>query len=361
MVIDEQFQFCAEISRENGTRIDDCPLDIDWEPAVEWTHFESIRDRSLSPDSFLGTAAIEPVWVEELGEPHVAAFRVKIEAPDSDEFTVREFPKGYFQRAVERATRELTREGRLHEGEAFTHKVCAFPLGRVGSSEETVPERSPFAVHRTASTLLMAQRSLDDYRTASVLLNDDQDNSSDISVFLDPQILSQVEELALASGANETGGILIGHLCSDPRSKELFLHVTAQIPAAHTEATSTMLAFTADTWTAVRDALDLRRSGEIWLGWHHSHPVREWCKKCPPESRKVCPLRENFFSEDDVHLHRTVFPRAYSIALVVSLVDDETKFSMFGWREGAVKPRAFHVLEHNDELMSSFSAIVSST
>ena len=80
------------------------------------------------------------------------------------------------------------------------------------------------------------------------------------------------------------------------------------------------------------------------LGWWHSHPVREWCKDCAPERQQVCKMASDFFSAHDHALHRTVFPRAYSIALVANdAVMGDVTFSAFGWREGLLESRGFHI------------------
>ena len=53
----------------------------------------------------------------------------------------------------------------------------------------------------------------------------------------------------------------------------------------------------------------------------------------------------DFLSEPDRVLHRTVFPRGYSVALVVNLITAaEHTYSLFGWREGLLQTRGFHRL-----------------
>jgi hypothetical protein len=163
-------------------------------------------------------------------------------------------------------------------------------------------------------------------------------------LFIPQRVLAEAKALSKEAGAKETGGILIGHLGRDSQLPEIFAQVTAQIPARHTEASLTSLTFTSETWTAVRNALDLRRKGELMLGWWHSHPVREWCKDCSAESQKACAMAVDFFSAHDHALHRTVFPRAYSVALVVNdLSENDATFSMFGWRRGLLESRGFHL------------------
>ena len=60
----------------------------------------------------------------------------------------------------------------------------------------------------------------------------------------------------------------------------------------------------------------------------------------------MCTAANPFFSVEDVHLHATCFPSAHQVALLVS---DSTAAggltsSMFGWFQGQVVPRGFHVL-----------------
>jgi len=51
-----------------------------------------------------------------------------------------------------------------------------------------------------------------------------------------------------------------------------------------------------------------------------------------------------FFSSQDEALHRTVFPKAFSLALVVSeIAEDDRRIALFGWRRGRVEQRGFHI------------------
>ena len=56
-------------------------------------------------------------------------------------------------------------------------------------------------------------------------------------------------------------------------------------------------------------------------------------------------MASGFFSAQDRALHRAVFPRAYAVALVVNqIAEQEQTFSLFGWRQGLIQARGFHVL-----------------
>ena len=153
------------------------------------------------------------------------------------------------------------------------------------------------------------------------------------------------EALTLEAGSAETGGILIGHLYKDASLPEIAVVVTAQIPARHTVSKTTKLTFTAETWTAVQAALDLRRSGEKMVGWFHSHPSFAFCNpECPPERRATCALQKPFLSGDDLLLHRAVFAKAWQVALLCNNADAGLEFALFGWRHGLVQRRGFTLL-----------------
>jgi hypothetical protein len=94
----------------------------------------------------------------------------------------------------------------------------------------------------------------------------------------------------------------------------------------------------------VQAAIDLRRAGEMMLGWWHSHPSFAFCNaECPAERRRVCALQKPFLSNDDLVLHRTIFPKAYHIALLANNADAGLEFTLFGWSSGTVRARGFHI------------------
>ena len=105
------------------------------------------------------------------------------------------------------------------------------------------------------------------------------------------------------------------------------------------------LTFTERTWTDAQGVLDLRGGDEQWCGWWHRHPVASWCRNCTPEKQRVCRLASDFFSEHDRQVQRAVFSRAHNVALVFNDVAfTDSSFSLFGWREGDIHPRGFHLI-----------------
>jgi proteasome lid subunit RPN8/RPN11 len=310
---------------------------VDWEPAREWAEFSAIRRGLLSADEAGRVCTVQPLWHTTLGEPYLQGFRISVRTNETIE-TATDFTKAYFRPLAKQAASLLMKKGILKKGERFKFLAAAFP--RQEKAQET-PKFS-FTTEEVTPGLTIREASL------AAFVGDSATHGNvdavDMPLFVPQRILEEAKGLSKAAGAKETGGILIGHLLRDASAREVFAEVTAQIPARHAEAELTKLKFTPQTWTDVRAALELRRRDEIMLGWWHSHPVREWCKGCSKESQQACTMAVDFFSAHDHALHRTVFPRAYSIALVVNdLAGELATFSLFGWRRGLLESRGFNV------------------
>jgi proteasome lid subunit RPN8/RPN11 len=129
-------------------------------------------------------------------------------------------------------------------------------------------------------------------------------DDDDLPVFIAQALIEQAVERVITADTLETGGILLGRLHRDVNlSDGVFLEITAQIPARHTEEREMQVTFTQQTWAAARDALALRRSDEQIIGWFHSHP--DFCARCAPEKRAACALSGIFFSSADCSLHHS--------------------------------------------------------
>ena len=142
----------------------------------------------------------------------------------------------------------------------------------------------------------------------------------------------------------ETGGFLLGHLRRARESGDVFVEITDYVPAAHTERHPTRLVFSPETWRHVRGVIELRNLGELLCAWLHSHP--NFCARCPAEARARCAYRLPFFSEEDVDVHASCFPRAWQSALLVSDVGEpERRLTCYGWRGGIVVERGLNAFE----------------
>jgi hypothetical protein len=232
------------------------------------------------------------------------------------------------------------KRGELKAGDTFLYRVRALP----GDARDAAPPRCR-ATTVVLGALDVAESALVDSLAGTTVLGEAE--AGDLPMVVPRDVLDEMSTLARAAGPREVGGILLGRLYRDPASRELFAVVTTQLPALEAKGELTRLEFTPAAWAAVADLMRRRATDELPLGWWHYHPAHLWqCRNCPEERRRACPLARGFFSDEDRLLHRTVFPRAYTLALVVSSISDaEHRVACFGWRNGRVEARALHVAE----------------
>lgn len=335
MVLRNPYRYVAEASDREGQRLGELVLEPDFAPAAEWSHWEGVR-RGLPARAHHGPGVVEPVFDDALGPPYLEGFRVRLDDTDS-QHTPPLLPWRYFQPAVEAAASRLVQDGRLQDGESFVYRVCAFPIP--GAKRPSAPA----VIDEPPAPLALEPVPLAPRQLGATRLGQNAWNPADYPIFVRPGVLAGATELARAAGERETGGILIGHLCRDPHSAEIHAEITAQIPARRAEAGHAHLSFTPETWSAVSDALALRRRNEVWLGWWHSHPF--FCRRCDPARRRLCALSRPFFSRDDCELHRAVFDAAFSVALLLSdLGEAMLRYDWFGWRQGIIAARGCYRL-----------------
>lgn len=349
-MLKNNYRFLLELFSPDSSLVGRSPLEVDWEPALECAEFEAMRLGQLPPVYRETNCTLEPLWHERLGEPLVAGFRfafspiVNPGAEAATSFFSNPVGTDYFRVAVAAAAGKLQQGGVLTTDEKISFQVSAFAQSEAQSDNEQAGRNTlVFETEDIAQTLTLQPASLPAARALASATGERAEEL--LPVFVSASLLDEIAELSRSAGEKETGGILIGHLHSDENEAEIFATVTTQLPAQHTEAELMKLTFTSETWTEVRHALGLRGQDEIMLGWWHSHPARAWCKDCSVESQRQCQYARAFFSTHDRALHRTMFPRAYSLALVVNDVGfAPANFSLFGWKDGAILERDFYVV-----------------
>jgi Prokaryotic homologs of the JAB domain len=332
------YHFALALYGPDATSVGTAPATHDWTLAQEWTRFHYQRRGELPLDAN-EDACVLPLWNHQLGEPYCRGYRVEISRPGQRPVSA-DFPVTHFAVSARQAASLFIERQELREGERYSYLLLAYPAPKESAAEDglSVTNASPRMPVGDASLEALRARA----EPAGV------EDGDDMAVFVSRQVLREAEAQTAAERGTETGGILVGMLWRDKAAGEIFAEVTAQVPAEHSRGTSVKLTFLPETWAAADAALRLRGRGETYLGYWHSHPVREWCKarECAIEKQKTCPLGKDFFSEDDEAVMRAAFPRAYSIALVANdTAFSPLTFSLFGNREGTFQPRGFCVLE----------------
>ncbi|PWU21221.1 MAG: hypothetical protein C5B50_02220 [Verrucomicrobia bacterium] len=345
MTTRQPHRYVMELFKRNGAALGQVPVVADWEPAWETARFAALRRFPIATIGPGAVAELRPVWHTDLGAPFVGAVEVALQLPGVGEVSC-QVPTTYFKSFAGAASAPFVGKGLLKSGEYFNYRIAAF----ANPPEPPMnPQRKPrFQIEEVSEPLPIRAASLNDFNKRSSAVG--EQNESDIRVFVSKQVVAETEQLARAAGGLETASILVGHVHRDPGG-ELFLEVTAQIHARYAEATATKVSFGPETWDAVSHALALRGKNEQWLGWWHLHPSSAWCNpKCAPEERAKCPLQRSFFSSDDCDVHRTVFPKAFQVALLITSTDAGLRHAMFSWRNGLIVQRGFHILATNGEL-----------
>jgi proteasome lid subunit RPN8/RPN11 len=328
-----------ELRKRDGTPLGQVPVAADWEPALEAARFSALRRFQIDAIGADAVAEFKPAWHETLGEPYVGATEVVLQLPGIGDLSCR-VPNSYFKSLASAASTPYVENGALKAAEHFDYFVTAFPSP---PPRTTAPERERFTIQEVATPLPIKSSLLDEFyaRSYECGVSDGQD----IPVFIPQKVLDEAEELTRRSPAVEVAAVLIGHAHRDRAGGDLFLEVTAQIPARNPQGTATAVTFGPETWTAVRAAMALRDGHEQMVGWFHSHPASTWCNaKCPPEARAKCLLQRTFFSADDCAVHRTVFSKAFCIALLLTNTDTGLQRAVFSWRHGVIVQRAFHII-----------------
>lgn len=321
------YRFALEHSTHEGRALGRAFVEPDFQPVREWAYFEAVRRGRLPLVTAQAGGAVEPIWSEE-GPPLCKGIRI----------LGSELSNGYFfELACERAAAYVA-TGELDPGESFHYRVLAHPAE---PGDTLPPALLEFDAEPLAEAVELAARPLAELEAASTQVG--EQDPLDAPVLVAESVLREARALAEQAGEVEAGGVLIGHLHRDAGGTEVIAEVVAQLPARHAEADGTSFAFTPETWAAADAALALRGADERILGWWHSHP--NFCRTCPDGRRRACSFARPFFSREDGHLHRTCFPQAWQLALLVSdLPDDGWTPALFGWREGRIVERGYRTL-----------------
>ena len=339
-------RYVAEILTEGATPLATVPLDrLDWVPAIECAHFAQLRKGAVVPSAALCEATICPAWDGAAGAPYVAHFDVAFKAADvrSDPIALQ-----YLAGPVQVAVSALVKAGKIEAGQKYRWRLCAYHAARAARTPSSHEE--PFRVEETSTPLPQpAPRSLPDLLARAQLCGPPPvaNGPAEFPVFVAAHVLQEAAATAIAGGAHEAGGILLGRLARDRACGDLLLEVTAQVPAREAIADDASLRFTPETWKAVHGAIRLRRLNEQIVGWYHSHPAALWlCRNCGPEQRALCPSNRAFFSTMDIGFHRTAFQAGHNVALLLSFhADPQPRFDLFGWRGGLVAGRDYYTIE----------------
>ncbi|MCI0360662.1 MAG: hypothetical protein L0211_19470 [Planctomycetaceae bacterium] len=113
----------------------------------------------------------------------------------------------------------------------------------------------------------------------------------DLPIFVDLDVLADMEDHALSDTSVELGGVLLGQTCTDDAGRP-FIVVTDSLRAQHYESTKGSFTFTHDTWSAITRERDDFPAELAMVGWYHTHP--DWGVFLSGMDMFIC---DNFFNK----------------------------------------------------------------
>jgi hypothetical protein len=187
-------------------------------------------------------------------------------------------------------------------------------------------------------------------------------NDAESLVFYTATALEKLERFARKGESLdppvETGAVLLGVLCSSPRSGDMFCVVEDAIEASETESSTFSLSFSSGTWMRIQAVLKARQCqpqtrAQRILGHGHGHPFPpsgcpSTCASC--KAITTCDRHTAFLSSFDRRWARAVFPRQpWQISHVYGVTPRGEKVDrLFGLRDGRLTERGFHVIDSFD-------------
>lgn len=113
----------------------------------------------------------------------------------------------------------------------------------------------------------------------------------DLPIFVDLDVLADMEEHAQSDTSVELGGVLLGSYCEDSEGRP-FVVVTDSLRAQHYESTKGSFKFTHDTWSAITREREQFPAEIQMVGWYHTHP--DWGVFLSGMDMFIC---DNFFNK----------------------------------------------------------------
>jgi proteasome lid subunit RPN8/RPN11 len=114
---------------------------------------------------------------------------------------------------------------------------------------------------------------------------------SELPIFVDLDVVRDMEEHALSDTSVELGGVLLGGTHVDEEGRP-FVVITDSLRAQHYESTKGSFTFTHDTWSAITREREQFPPELQMVGWYHTHP--DWGVFLSGMDMFIC---DNFFNK----------------------------------------------------------------
>jgi hypothetical protein len=286
-----------------------------------------------------------------------AGFELEVTAPGGER-TRRPFTIHSLAPVARRAAAKMLSAGTLQSAQTYFYEV---ELNRRALSAAPSIVSGDFDIRVKTAPLRFLNvplRPLLEKATAVDVLDDDH-----FTVFYTAEAFAQAEKFSRRGGdavpAVETGGVLIGSLCSCKSSGEFFAVVTDVLEVHEAEENEFSLSYSGKSWMRIQNIMKARQASEPHraeriLGQAHGHNFvpneGKTCEACP--QRPVCSLNNLFVSLDDQNWTRAVFAhQPWQLCHIFGLTARGDKINgLFGLQDGRLQSRGFFILpEFNPE------------
>jgi proteasome lid subunit RPN8/RPN11 len=342
--VNTAYRLHLEYVDETGRLLRDQRLTVaEFGHAIRSTSFDAVCcGLADSYQSLPESARIEPSFPDGATSPQAKGFRVTIPLPDGRDHH-RDFDLSYFGSAANRYQAQLLRTQAMTGEQRLHYRLTAF----LNDEESAQPATRLNISFDPPDNIALAAGRRGDFGAATPF---DQPNQADLPVLVDQHVLDEAVSEARENPEHEIAGFLLGRLCRDELSQEVFVAVTGLASARNTtEATETSVTYTPASFAQVRDIIALRGNGESVIGWYHSHPFK-LCAECPLPTPPECIAKVLFYSQDDIHLMETTFEQPFMVGLLTAVeprIEEaigHLPVRLYGWRNGRINERGFEVV-----------------
>jgi hypothetical protein len=313
-------------------------------------------------------AQVRPVYREdaEAGR-YCAGFELESADPTGSR-TRRFFPREYVEPVAARGARRLLENGTLQPGDVYYYDLA--PGDGAARGDGSVDE--PVAGEATlfgppgrkvpGHLRVPLRRLLEHTDAATPYIADDP-----YPVFFTRSARERAERVsrkgADANPPIETGGLLIGPLCSCPDTGEMFAVIVDVLEATDSEATTHTLTYSSSTWARIQAIVRARQANPATrhhriIGQSHGHNFLPFdgaaaCEECA--HREICKRSTAHLSAADRTWVRAVFNgEPWCVSQVFGLdVRSGPAEAFYGQRGGSLVQRGYHVIDDFDEAVLS--------
>ena len=139
--VDVSYRYAIVLVDEDGARLGQEAVDVDWEPARECARFDAVQGGTFDPAELGAPASVTPRWHRTLGEPYLEGFQITLRASAAQDGAevARAFGTGYFGELTRETCARLVEQGRLEKGQQVVGLAVAYEVASPVTTSAVAP------------------------------------------------------------------------------------------------------------------------------------------------------------------------------------------------------------------------------